>query len=609
MSESVRGPKLSLSNSEKARLTLSKGQQKNISDIYSSLAKELSDKAEKLGDSPNKSSYLKRQELNKLAKELKVSLSKSNSKIEGIIKDTMSKTAQSVVDDNLDFLDKVGFNIEGAFSHVPDDIVERLASGQVYEGNWTLSKAIWKQGQKIQEDINTIIAKGIAANKGSYNIAKDLEKYVDPKAAKEWDWSKVYPGTNKKIDYNAQRLARTLTSHAYQQSLMETTKDNPFVTKLQWRSAEIQSRTCDLCKQRNGQLFDKDKLPMDHPNGLCTFLTIIPDNLNDISDRIAKWANGESDPDLDKFSSSLTGKEFKKTTSKVPAFSEFKKGKTLSWAEANKINKAHEKETKEYFKEYFHKNLTDKFKTSADGQFIVDDNGNVIMKVDKFVDNYMRYNFMNKHVASANGYRTNRLLRQFNGNIDEVKNYLRTQGDYEALQSLDFIEKFDDIIKRLPGLSDDIQFSRQVGGNYFDELLKQLGLGDKTNFATELSTNKPTVEIAERLQKLIGTEYKEYSFSSISPSNSGKKGADGNYFIDLPVQLSIKCPKGSKVYFVEGIAKNHEAEVLLPPNSKLVIKDIKYVDSANITYMEKLKGKELIDYIKKGFIEVVLELI
>ena len=148
------------------------------------------------------------------------------------------------------------------------------------------------------------MAAGVAANKSAYEIAKDLEQYVNPNAKKEWDWSKVYPGTTKKVDYNAQRLARTMVSHAYQQSLLATTKHNPFVTGYRWRSAHV-SRTCELCNERDGQVYSADDLPLDHPNGMCTFLVELSGSLTDVADRLGNWVNGAEDPELDNWYKSM----------------------------------------------------------------------------------------------------------------------------------------------------------------------------------------------------------------------------------------------------------------------------------------------------------------
>ena len=216
----------------------------------------------------------------------------------------MKTVSEGVVQDQRDFLKLVGMpGFEFAFSHVPTQIVQTVANGDLYAGDWTLSKAIWGSSKKVSDDINRIVAEGIAANKSSYDIAKDLEKYVNPSAVKPWDWGKVYPGTNKVVDYNAQRLARTMVSHAYQQSILDTCNPNPFVTGIKW-VASNSDRVCKLCMERNGTIYPKDDVPLDHPNGMCTFVAAIP-NMNDVADRIADWYDGNPDPALDRFAEYL----------------------------------------------------------------------------------------------------------------------------------------------------------------------------------------------------------------------------------------------------------------------------------------------------------------
>lgn len=299
--------KLSLKNSEITRLNLVKEQQKTISDMYSRLAEQAAEQAEKLKGLDTVSSALRQQYLEDLSKELKQGVKDIQGQLATEIPKNMAQTAGAVVKDNADWLKSVGMPIKGAFQHVPTDVVANIVSGQVYGGDWTLSGALWGDTREKMSSINTIIAEGVANNKSSYEIAKELEKFVDPKAVKEWDWSKVYPGSAKKIDYNAQRLARTLVSHAYQQSLVSTVKPNPFVTGLKWRSAHT-DRTCELCEERDGTVYNKDELPLDHPNGLCTFIAEIPDTMEEVADRIAAWAKGGEDSDLDSFAIALGGK-------------------------------------------------------------------------------------------------------------------------------------------------------------------------------------------------------------------------------------------------------------------------------------------------------------
>ena len=94
-----------------------------------------------------------------------------------------------------------------------------------------------------------------------------------------------------------------MVSHAYQQSFVRTTQRNPFVTKYKWEASNS-SRLCEICASRDGVLFEKDELPLDHPNGMCTF-TAVTDSMVDIADRIADWVEGKSDPELDDYADYL----------------------------------------------------------------------------------------------------------------------------------------------------------------------------------------------------------------------------------------------------------------------------------------------------------------
>lgn len=296
---------LNLKSAEEVRLNVSIKQQREIRSMYKRLAQQAREQAEKLKSKDNISSVLRQEYLNKLANQLTDASDEVGQEIDRVIRSGMKTTAQGVVDAQRKFLSKIGMSgIEDAFSHVPNQIVTSIATGNIYDDNWTLSAAIWGMSKKTHKDIDKIIAEGVALNKSAYDIAKDLEKYVNPAARKEWDWSKVYPGTNRVIDYNAQRLARTLVAHAYQQSLERTCEKNPFVTGYKWVSANS-DRTCELCKERDGQIYAKGDLPLDHPNGLCTFIAVIPDSMTDISNRLADWVKGKSDSALDEFAKSL----------------------------------------------------------------------------------------------------------------------------------------------------------------------------------------------------------------------------------------------------------------------------------------------------------------
>ena len=270
--------------------------------MFTRLAKEAREKAKKLEGRDNISSIIQKKYLEDLAKELEHQLNADFANLKKNLEQDMTQVSESVIDCIREFEESVGMPISNSWLNVPVDAVEAVQSGKLYAGNWTLSSRIWGMERKVIKDIHTVIAEGIAANKSAYDIAKDLEKYVDPKAKKDWNWSKVYPGTNRKVDYSAQRLARTMVSHAYQFSFVEATKDNPFIAKYKWISSH-DKRVCPICKERDGKLFDKDKLPLDHPNGRCTFVSVFNKSDTQISDEMAAWVKGkEGDfPKLDAY--------------------------------------------------------------------------------------------------------------------------------------------------------------------------------------------------------------------------------------------------------------------------------------------------------------------
>ena len=296
---------LDFSSAEEQRLRITREQQERIRDLYKQASDEIGKLAEKAPRVP--SDALRKQYLNNLQKKIDDKIRAIEAQLNSNIKSGMASAAAATVADAKKFLEEVGLPIKGAYSHVPADIVQSIVSGQLYAGNWTLSRALWLDAAQTQKDIQEVIAQGIIQNKSAYEIAKDLEKYVDPNARKDWEWSKVYPGTKRVVDYNAQRLARTMVSHAYQQSFVRTTLKNPFVTKYKWDSSGGE-RMCEVCEERDGKLFDKDDLPLDHPNGMCTFEAVIESSLDEIGERLGDWAAGASDPELDAWAEDLYGK-------------------------------------------------------------------------------------------------------------------------------------------------------------------------------------------------------------------------------------------------------------------------------------------------------------
>lgn len=296
---------ISLKNTEDIKRTETMKQLKQIRKFYTDLSKEVNKKIKQMGGED-----LQRYNLILLQRDITNRLNDIQEQITSGIQNSMLNVTRYVKDDTIQFLESLGFkakDLGNAFAYVPDMIVRNIVNGNIYKqyggGEWQLSTAIWGDNQRTISDIYRIVAEGTAQGKNAYDVAKDLEKYVNPTVRKDWNWSKVYPGTKKVVDYSAQRLARTMITHAYQQAFEEMHRDDPFITEYIWRISNNHDRVCDICKARNGRHYRKGRVPLDHPNGMCTLEPYIPYTSKQIGDRIADWYNSPtgSDPDLDRY--------------------------------------------------------------------------------------------------------------------------------------------------------------------------------------------------------------------------------------------------------------------------------------------------------------------
>lgn len=290
-------------DAEAARDAIMDSQKKEIANLYESWADEIGERAKYYSHKSTASAPVSERYYRELQKQLRATSQDVSNEIYSKIKKNIYTVADAVVADNVKWLESFGFSKDGlnaAFSYVPDEIVRNLITGQIYDSGWSLSARIWGDNEATLKDIYQVMAKGLAENKPIYQIAKDLEKYVRPSAQLPWnlraaDGVKIY---KKQVDYNAQRLARTLVQHGYQQSFVATTQKNPFITEYIWISNG--SRVCELCASRDGVHFKKDELPMDHPNGMCTMEPAVAE---DMVDQLADWFNSPDGtyPEIDEF--------------------------------------------------------------------------------------------------------------------------------------------------------------------------------------------------------------------------------------------------------------------------------------------------------------------
>lgn len=299
--------KLVFKDAEEAKKSIMVEQQKEIAKLYEDWADDIAKQAEYYSHKFASSDFISERYYKQLRRQLRKTSQEVSNEIYNKIKSNMYLISDEVVKSNVKWLKSFGFSEEGlnaTFSYVPKDTVERLVTGQIYKSGWSLSKRIWGDNEQTLKDIYQVMAKGIAEQKPIYDIAKDLESYVRPNARLPWnlrmaDGVRIY---KKQIDYNAQRLARTLVQHSYQQSFISTTKDNPFILDYVWRANG--SRVCELCMSRDGMHYKKDDLPMDHPNGMCVMEPTIDKDMNE---KLADWFNSPDGtyPEIDEFASNF----------------------------------------------------------------------------------------------------------------------------------------------------------------------------------------------------------------------------------------------------------------------------------------------------------------
>ncbi len=541
-----------LGNAEKLRDRLTKEQEQEIANTYKQVADKVKKKLKSIPDNGTATSALKKQQLQQLKKLLDSEYKSMRDKIGKQIEQKAKETTQGPINAAKEFAKKLGFvKLEGSYASVPNDVISSIVTGQVYDGDWSLSSALWKDVQHKQKDINKVIADGVSMNKSAFDIAKDLEEYVDPKAKKSWDWKKVYPGVSSKIDYSAQRLARTMPAHAYQQSLEATVKNNPFIDGYIWHSG-TGKRTCEICRERDGKFFAKGKLPMDHPNGRCTFITK-GQSMMDISDRLADWVNGKSDKGIDKYMEDLYGK--------------------VKQEKSKGLTKAQQKKADEWDKSY--KNVV-KF-AKKNGYSIEQTVKSILGSPPKGSKYYGGIVDEVKKAYTPPKVKPQRKSFTFKDmNRKDANSYIRKMIS-KLKYSPDIVDALDDYMM----FSDDINayLRGQIKANAYKDSISVLSkaMNKDTEEIVLRGCDSKTLGINPQLSqqeianRLVGTVFKDKGFLSTTKAESiakefSQRGIDGNES-ELPTIIAIKVPKDiGKCYIDSGLG-----EVLIDKGSSMEI--------------------------------------
>ena len=270
-----------------ARDEITKRQEREIRKLYNEWAREIREQANQMQKVGTPDSANQSRELAQLHYQLRSASKQLTSEINTSVKDNVEYMANAVTNCNKRWLHSLGFtnaSIDTKFSLTKDMSIRNIITGNVYTTGYSLSSRLWNIENNTIKDIYSVVAKGIAQNMSVYDIAKMLEKYVRPDAKVPYTMG-VH---NQVTDYNAQRLARTLIQHTYQQTLVALTKDNPFVNGYIWHANGAHS--CELCEERDSQIYSADDLPREHPNGMCSMEPII--DLERMIREVSDWEAG-----------------------------------------------------------------------------------------------------------------------------------------------------------------------------------------------------------------------------------------------------------------------------------------------------------------------------
>lgn len=290
-----------------------------IASLYEDAAKELSAQAASMGRRT-----LSRRWAAEYAGALKQRAAQLRAGLYDVTYQGLKRSANLPIAANGDFWESIGGqSFRDMFAVTPDDILANLINGQIYKDNMGLSDRIWRASGSFEKDIDYMVNRGIAEHKSAYELAKDLEQYVKPKARRDWDWGKVYPNlAGKQVDYSAQRLARTAINHAYFLSNQKVCRQNPYIEAMHWQLSDSHDERqvipfgpdeCDEYAQHDEGLgmgnWKPEQIPLPHPQCLCIQYGVVTQSLEEIGDEIGRWIAGEPNVRLDSWNA-LYGRNY-----------------------------------------------------------------------------------------------------------------------------------------------------------------------------------------------------------------------------------------------------------------------------------------------------------
>lgn len=588
--------KLIFANSEKARDAITVSQQKEIAKLYEDWADEIGERAKYYSHKSTASAPVSERYYRELQKQLRQTSHEVSNEVYKKIRSSIYTIADAVVADNVKWLESFGFSPDGlnvAFSYVPDEIVRNLVTGQIYESGWSLSSRIWGDNEQTLKDIYQVMARGLSENKPVYEIAKDLESYVRPSARLPWnlrmaDGKKVY---KKQVDYNAQRLARTLVQHGYQQSFIATTQKNPFITEYVWRANG--SRVCDLCRSRDGVHYKKDELPMDHPNGMCTMEPVVAD---DMVDQLVDWFNSPDGtyPEIDEFAENFG--YIPKLLNSKGVYEQMTKGNYETWLKSYSTRAEMERQFKQKYGMSLQDAKTNDEWIEGESEWLSDIAEKYMQDINRVQSHYGEISYVQDADGSKmiNAYWRSGADRSTcmpkSGRLSGKK--LEAVIDKNVAQVRDASKALDRLIQ-VSSVDKDISVDRWAGVKSLERMGIDIGGATENRVGHAFVSDFNPEAVARQInEKLVGAviEDKGYMSASVQSELNVFKGSD--------IKYTVQVPKGTNAFVTENAA---ESEIVFGKGTKQEIVGAKVIE----TEAEDYDGEK----IKRQSVEIIVRIL
>lgn len=295
-------------NAGKQRESIVYTQKRQILMMYRALHKEVKNVLEKskLPDSFKTSGYLKKVFIASIENNLEGPVDGVVSQVDPVTKQNMKEAAIAVMEDDKEFLREIGIDdeliedVHDLDEETIEEIISMISSGQLYDKKWSLSDFSKREKEKIMSDVQKIVKKCVEEEMNFSEIKKYLDMYFNPDKQKDSNFFKLFTGVKGKIYYDVMRTMTTLVGHSYEETFVNTTIDNPFIEGYRWITSGS-DRVCPVCIDRESTdkfglgigIFPKDKLPLDHPNGMCTFDPVYIMPTGEIIREIDLWKQGK----------------------------------------------------------------------------------------------------------------------------------------------------------------------------------------------------------------------------------------------------------------------------------------------------------------------------